>query len=237
MTKRSLLISVFAAVAIAAPASADWTGFYVGIHAGGVWGDVDWQNVSNASGGDIDFVAPQTISQSADGVLGGAQLGYNFQMTNWLFGVDVSGSGLDFDETTRNTNAGAGNDEFVSSEIEWLVTAAARVGWTWRDSVVFVKGGYATANVNTRHDDSSGGTDGYTGFYATDETHNGWMAGAGLEHEIGEHTSVGLEYNYIDLGNQDHSGITTPGADLVVNDIDVQVHTVTARLNYHFNPF
>lgn len=233
MTKHALLATVFAFGAIAAPASAgDWTGFYVGLHAGGAFGDTDWANVSNGSGGEIDFVAPQTISQSVDGVLGGAQLGYTFQMTNWLFGVEVTGAGLDYDETELNLNAP--DTETVSSEIEWLVTAAARLGWAFGDSALYLKGGYAGANLNTSHVDLPGGD---ANAYTTDETHNGWMAGAGLEHEIGEHTSVALEYNYIDLGNQDHTGILTGGGTTVVNDMDVQMHTVTARLNYHFNPF
>lgn len=234
MTKHALLATVFAFGAIAAPASAgDWTGFYVGLHAGGAFGDTDWTNVSNTTPGGvgtkIDFTPGQTISQSVDGVLGGGQLGYNFQMTNWLFGIELTGAGLDYDETTLNTNPGDTN-EFVTSEINWLASAAARLGWTWNDSLVYLKGGYAVGDVDTSHVDPG------LKSYATSETQNGWLAGAGLEHEIGEHVSVGLEYNYVDLGNQDHSALVN-GGGTIVNDIDVQLHTVTARLNYHFNPF
>lgn len=237
MTKHALLATVFAFGAIAAPASAgDWTGFYVGLHAGGAFGDTDWTNVTDGSGAVLDLNPTQTLPQSVDGVLGGAQLGYNFQMTNWVFGIDLSGSGLDYDETTSNPNAG-GAEEFGASEIEWLASAAARLGWSWQDSLFYLKGGYAVGNVNTSFVDPGAGGDASADSYSTEETHNGWLAGAGFEHEIGEHTSVGLEYNYVDLGSQDHTGLTVGGAATMVNDIDVQLHTVTARLNYHFNPF
>lgn len=96
--------------------------------------------------------------------------------------------------------------------------------------MLYLKGGYAGASVNADHVDPS------VTAYSTDETHSGWMAGLGLERQIGDNVSLGVEYNYIDLGNQDHTGVAT-GGGTVVNDIDVQMHTVTARLNWHFNPF
>jgi outer membrane immunogenic protein len=222
---------VFAAsLGAQAAAAGDWSGVYIGGHVGGAFGDVDWTNVSNASTGDMDLTPGETISQEPDGILGGAQLGYNLQFTNWLVGIELSGSALDFDDTTSNPNTAP--EEYVTSELEWLATAAARFGWTWQDSLFYLKGGYAAGKVNTSHIDPGAGEDGVADSYSTDETHSGWVAGAGLEHQIGDGVSIGLEYNYIDLGSQDHSGITVGGGDLVVNDIDVQLHTITARLNW-----
>ena len=234
MTKQALLASAIAVAALALPANAGtWNGFYIGLNAGGAFGDTDWTNVSNTTPGGgaapINFTVGQTIGQSPEGVLAGGQIGYNFQMSNWLFGVELTGATLDYDETTLNTNPGDTN-EFVSSEINWLATAALRAGWTWNDSLLYLKGGYAMSKVNTDHIDP------FNTSYSTDEDHNGWLAGAGLEHQIGDNVSVGLDYTYIDLGNQDHSGAAT-GGGTVVNDIDVTVQTVTARLSYHFNPF
>lgn len=233
MTKQMLLASVFAVGALTLPASAgSWNGFYIGLNAGGAFGDTDWTNVSNGTGGatTIDFDPGETISQSVDGVVAGGQIGYNYQMSNWLFGIELTGETLDYDETTVNNNGDP--TEFVSSEINWLATASLRAGWTWDDSVVYLKGGYAMSKVNTDHVDPPGGAT----RYSTDEDHGGWIAGAGVEHQIGDNVSLGLEYNYIDLGNQDHTGVAT-GTGTVVNDIDVTLQTVTARLSYHFNPF
>jgi outer membrane immunogenic protein len=228
MIKRAVLASAFAVGVMAAPAAAqDWTGFYIGLHVGGAFGDTEWTNVTNGSVGEIDFAPGQSFDHEPDGVLGGAQIGYNFQMTNWLFGLEVTGAGLDYDETTLNPNAP--DVEITTSEIEWLATAAARVGWTWQECLLYLKGGYATGNLQTTHVDPPGGD---ANAYATDETHHGWVGGAGFEHQIGERASVGIEYNYIDLGEQDHTGVLTGGGTTVVNDMDVQIHTVTARLNW-----
>lgn len=237
MTKTALLASCALVSMLAAQSAlaAEWTGFYIGAHAGGAFGDTDWTNVLDDSGGVMDLDPGESVNQEPDGVLGGVQLGFDYQMTNWLFGIELSGSGLDYDDTTLNPNAG-GTEEYVSSEIEWLASAALRLGWTWQDSLFYLKGGYATGDVNASHVDPSNAVDASIDSYSTEETHGGWLAGAGIAHQIGERVSVGIEYNYVDLGEQDHTGVTVLGADTVVNNIDVQLHTVTARLNWHFNP-
>lgn len=61
----------------------NWSGFYVGAHAGGSWGD---NKFSDRIGG-ID-VAEFT----AHGYLLGAQLGYNWQMGPWVLGAELEGS-------------------------------------------------------------------------------------------------------------------------------------------------
>jgi outer membrane immunogenic protein len=213
--------------------AAEWTGFYIGLHVGGASGDIDWTNVSEDTGY-IDLLPGDELALSPDGVLGGAQIGYNFALTNFLFGIEGTFAGMDFDDSAENPWTTPG-DEFVESNIDWLGTAAARLGFMSGDTLFYVKGGWAVAEVNTYHEDHDGGRQ---GFYETAETHNGWVAGAGIEHAIAQDVSVALEYNYIDLGEQEHSGIaTTPPWDgPVVNDVEAQLHTGTVRLNWHFNP-
>ncbi|MCE9523307.1 MAG: outer membrane beta-barrel protein [Alphaproteobacteria bacterium] len=158
MLNRTLLASgLVVASLLAVPASAgNWNGFYVGLHAGGATGDIDWTNVSNNEPAtSLDFITGQSINQSVEGVLGGAQVGYNFQMSDWVFGIELAGSSLDFDETSSNPNTG-GSDEVVSSEMQWLGTAALRLGYSAMDSLLYLKGGYATAKINTDHFDPIG---------------------------------------------------------------------------------
>ncbi len=223
MTKHALLASIFAVTALAAPASAGFGGLYVGGHVGGVWGDVDTDTVS--SGGTNGFYSvPASSSLSPSGVLGGAQLGYNFEFSNWVFGAELSGSALSLDE------AAVYGDDLYSVEAEWLGIAALRAGWIWNQrSLVYLKGGYAGAKIQTRDID----TVAPVGITSTDETHNGWMAGIGFEHMISSDVSFAVEYNYIDVGNQDHVAIPTSGGT-ITTDVDAQLHAVTARLNWHF---
>ncbi len=219
MTKQTLLACVFFFGAAIAPASADWTGLYVGGHVGGIWGDIDtttspapaWFDGDNA-----DF--------GPSGVLAGGQIGYDFQFSTWVVGIELSGSTMDLEEVR------AISDDRYSAELEWLGIAALRAGWNMNQrSLVYLKGGYATGSVQTRDVDTNGA--GGTGAFSTDEMHGGWMAGAGFEHRLSPDVSAGVEYNYIDLGNQDHIAVS---GGTISNDIDVQVHAVTVRLNWHF---
>ena len=210
----------------------DWTGFYVGANVGGAFGDVDITGVSEATGY-VNITPGQVFKFSPDGVLGGGQFGYNYQMNDWLFGVELEGHGMDFDDAIGVP----GSSDVLSVESEWGATASARLGFILAaNSLLYVKGGYAAGDVKTSYLDTSG-TTATTGLLETSETHQGFILGAGLEHMIGDNVSFGLEYNYIDLGDKDHSGIASgAGGGPVVNNVDVQVHTVTARLNWHWNP-
>lgn len=238
MKKRALLASGLAGAAIiAAPAmnmddpamAAEWNGFYIGAHVGGLTGDVDLTNVSDATLY-FDLSPGGTMQYSPDSVLGGVQLGYNFQMSQWVFGIELSGSGLDFDETQP---VPGGDNDIMTLEMEWLATAAARLGFAWDDALLYVKGGYAAGNVKTHQTDTCCAPS-TIGFFDTDETHNGFIIGGGGEYAISRDVSIAVEYNYIDLGETDHSAIASgPGGGLVVNNIQPTLHTVTARINWH----
>ena len=72
----------------------DFNGAYLGAHAGGAWGDVE---VRDTTGG----VTPGPFSYDVDGAFGGGTIGYNFQFSNVVLGVegdlgymDASGGGV-----------------------------------------------------------------------------------------------------------------------------------------------
>ena len=79
-----------------------WTGFYVGAHIGGVWGDEDDDLSDNfpgsgTGGGGGGGGCPQTCADSfsMSGVIGGVHAGYNWQIDQWVLGVEG-----DFDGTS-----------------------------------------------------------------------------------------------------------------------------------------
>jgi outer membrane immunogenic protein len=231
MTKKLLLASIglgFALVsATPALAAGPWTGIYLGGHAGGTWGDVDTTKVGET--GSVffdDFANGSTFDFSPNGVLGGAQIGYLYQMNNLVFGIEVSGSFSDYDSTQLHNW-----DDVKSVSSDWNAAATLRAGWAFGNSLAYIKGGYAMADLEHGSVDTSGGD---TGFYESSENHDGWTAGGGFEHMISSDVSLGLEYDYYDFGNKDHVG--TVGAATITHDIDLTLHTVTARLNWHFNP-
>lgn len=228
MKKRTLIASIFAFGLAAVPASADWGGLYVGVHAGGAWGDTDITTRSNTTNGFWEVLNGDSFTVDRGGVLGGAQLGYDYAFSNWVVGLELAGSMGDLDQTIFLTT-----DDQFSVETNWIASASLRAGYLVRpNALVYLKGGFAAGEVETREVDISGGL---LGRFATSETHSGWLAGVGIEHAISSDLSFAVEYNYIDLGNQDHNGVAfSPAGGAVVNDVDGQSHAVTARLNWHF---
>ena len=60
-----------------------WTGFYIGAHVGGAWSS---EKVTDKND---DFLRPgASLSNDANGVFGGGQIGYNWQHGNLVFGVE-----------------------------------------------------------------------------------------------------------------------------------------------------
>ena len=54
----------------------NWTGFYVGAHVGYGWADF------------IDTFAGVTASVSPAGFIYGGQVGFNYQIGSWVFGIE-----------------------------------------------------------------------------------------------------------------------------------------------------
>jgi outer membrane immunogenic protein len=78
----------------AGPRPFNWTDFYVGGNLGHGWGASSGSETFVDSGTGV-LVNSLTNKFSMDGVIGGAQIGYNWQNSRWVFGVetDIQGSG------------------------------------------------------------------------------------------------------------------------------------------------
>src|SRR3954453_12659895 len=71
----------------------NWAGFYVGGHVGGAWSEEQWTNTSNTTAfGDLS--PGQGFRQRGSGAFGGGQIGYNWQASNYMFGLESTISGL-----------------------------------------------------------------------------------------------------------------------------------------------
>ena len=82
------------APALIAAAAYDWSGFYLGVHAGYTFGEDDnisttgqaAANIANVAGG----ARPGFVRHDRDGFIGGGQAGYNWQLTpNWVMGLET----------------------------------------------------------------------------------------------------------------------------------------------------
>lgn len=217
---------------VKAPAYAEplfnWTGFYVGGHLGGAWTNQQWINSANTTlFGDL---APgEGFRQRGSGIMGGAQIGYNWQANNFVFGLEGTISGLNNKGTVVNTVFGAGDDVF-SWRTNVLATIVGRAGFAVNNNLFYAKGGYAGANNRLSVSDTvpvtgSGG-----------QTHwaNGWTVGAGWEYGITPNWIVGVEYNYAAFVSQSYQLAGTAAGTYTFDAKPRDLQWAVVRASYKF---
>ncbi|MCX5514944.1 porin family protein [Kaistia algarum] len=201
-----------APAAVIAPVVFDWTGFYAGVHAGGGWGDYN-TNVGTYT----------DVLGSASGALGGAQIGYNYQINQFVIGAqtDLAYTGI---QTTRDGYTGLAYIN-AKAQTNWLGSTTVRAGFAADTWLFYAKGGLAYGQVEA----SAGVTSGplYASWSST-KWATGWTAGAGVEKAFTKNVTGFLEYDYYDLGNI--GGWTSVGA----TSVDLTTNVVKAGINYKF---
>lgn len=185
------------APAYAPPAMFNWTGLYLGLNAGYGWADADFGN--------------------ADGFLGGAQIGYNWQGVGspWVFGLEADIQATDMDASA--TAAGI----TATGKINGFGTIRGRIGYAWDRAMIYGTGGVAFTRTELSL------TNGVTTISDKDWS-TGWTLGAGLEYAFWNRWSAKLEYLYVDAGD---TTLTLAGVP-VTGDYNFSV--VRAGLNYRF---
>lgn len=216
---------VYKAPIVAAPYN--WNGFYVGGHIGGAWSNVDASDPTGA----IFAPAGSTIGLDGRGLLGGGQVGYNWQTGHWLLGVQG-----DFAWTGINVST---VDPFLATttlsyKTDWIGMATARAGYAWDNWLLYVKGGaawvhssYSIADSRVRIGVNASG----------DDTRTGWIAGGGLEYGLTPNWTLFAEYDYIGLGTHGvtMTGTTTAGAAVsVAADVKQNISIVKGGVNFKF---
>ncbi|HEX2654632.1 MAG TPA: outer membrane protein [Xanthobacteraceae bacterium] len=224
-----------------APVSS-WQGFYVGGNIGYGWGNGRASN-SSLTQGAVTFLDPSTLNTDPDGVIGGGQIGYNWQMGSLVTGleVDIQGSGIKGSNTKAPFTAGGvptvGSSLSFNERISWFGTVRGRLGFTATPSLLlYATGGLAYGEVK----DSANVHFAASGDFpaSVSKTKAGWTAGAGGEWMFAPNWSAKIEYLYVDLGNQSASVSTAAvigfGATPINYDWKNQDHIVRAGVNYHF---
>ena len=205
-----------------APALADsWSGFYVGLQAGGNWGDADV---------DMDRAGTKVFSKSLDpdGWNGGIYAGYNWLLTdNWLVGVEGDWSYVDADDKAGVLRFGVNLGDTYKVEQDWDASLRLRAGKVIDDTwMPYVTGGVAWAKVKGTYDFVGVGSD------SDSQTMTGWTIGAGIEMKIDENWHARIQYRYTDYGDDDFTH-NIGGTDYKAN-IDYNTHMVQVGISYRF---
>jgi len=217
-------------------AGVDWSGVYIGAHAGYGGGMKDWEST-----GPGDFVAR--------GPLVGGQIGINKQLGSFVFGLELDGSWADIKGTSVSNFGGPAFGPIIesraASKIDSLVTFAGRAGIAADRWFVFAKGGITAAHE--KHDfrinvDAivGGAVVTQTANLSGSETRYAPMLGFGAEYALAGPWSILAEYNYhhFGVGASRMAGVTNIGVAATPTAanvrIDQAIHVAKLGVNYRF---
>jgi outer membrane immunogenic protein len=213
----------YAKAPVAPIAAYNWSGFYLGVNAGGASSRNCW-DVNNILG----FPGPDTAEgcHNATGALVGGQAGYRWQSGNWVFGLEAQGDWANL----KGSNTSLFLAPLVNqTRIDALGLFTGQVGYAWNNVLWYVKGGAAVTHA--KYDGLLGGVV----FDSASETRWGGSVGTGIEFGFAPNWSVAIEYDHLFMGRR-NIGFTFAG--LGINDridrIKQDVDMGTVRLNYTF---
>ena len=226
---------------VAAPFT--WSGFYIGVHAGVGWGKNQWRDfydplnpTSSLPGPDADY--------RVQGAIAGGQIGFNWQVDWAVFGIEADASWAHIKGDGNNDPAtvvgpsGTGcldQGDPCRSKIDSLGTITGRFGVAFDRTLLYVKGGAAW--VHEKH--TVGFTDlafpasSYSG--TTSKTLWGWTIGGGAEFAVSPNWSAKIEYNYIDLRDEQFTFTFSPPQFFgAAGTLEQQLHVIKLGVNYRF---
>lgn len=215
----------------------DWTGVYAGVQLGGAFGDTGTFALSPFTPALQGAFAPGFSSDFDNSIIGGASLGYDWQINNFVVGgvIDFNFTDLNDKQIGRSLTPATYT---VSRELDMLATLRARAGYLATDSLlIYATGGLAYGDVDFGY--SQPGSAAVTTTTGGQKDDFGYTVGAGVEAKLTEKISIGAEYLYTNLGGNDFRanlvggpfGAGTTGRG---TDGDFDFHTVQVKLNYRF---
>jgi opacity protein-like surface antigen/outer membrane receptor protein involved in Fe transport len=222
-----------------------WTGFYLGANVGYGMGKYRTDALFSDQIGANIFAT--SSSDVASGFLGGAQSGYNWQLRNWVGGIETDVQFVDrgaspifvCPATACNPFGPVGAALDQGFKMQWFATLRGRFGVTLTpDILLYATGGGAFAEIVPAGTVSSfdpTGAAAITNFY-TLHTKAGWTAGAGIEAHLGGAWTAKVEYLHLDFGTVSSTAVNDVGSPLIVVDLNSRIteNIVRVGLNYKF---
>jgi outer membrane immunogenic protein len=155
-----------------APRFSTWTGCYGGVHVGWGWGA--YQQTLN----DGNVVPADT---QASGAVFGGQIGCDYQVSNFVLGVQGMLSGTSITDTGFDSVS----DDTNRPKTDALGSVTGRLGMTLGNNwLPYIKGGWGY-----RHE-----RDDWTGGHLTSFDQGGWTFGGGLEYMLTPQWSLFADY-------------------------------------------
>jgi len=184
----------------------NWTGFYVGVNGGGVWGRTDPGYFDGTSF--VSSIASQNQQAGApdfdnSGGLAGGQIGYLTEFGKLVIGLEASFDWMKLNGSTSTTGSyvafpaiNFSFNETVNSD--WLALFTARAGWDMGIWYPYITGGLAVAHLKFASSyTNTNGTPGTSGAGSFEQVRTGPTIGGGLEWRFDNHWSLRGEYLFM----------------------------------------
>jgi high affinity Mn2+ porin len=219
-----------------AKADSDWTGLYVGAHAGIADGYSGW--TATQPGGAPNISGSLDLFRAYDGFtgagshFGGLQAGYNYELrSHVVIGVEADVSFPSTFSASQDFTSPAIGAATYSDTVEMFGTVRGRVGYDVGHWLYYVTGGLAwTYDQFNRTEIIAGAAGGPPPgtVEAVFAGRVGWTVGGGVEAPVAPGWSVKAEYLYAQFGN---TAVAFPlGGQSFTSDLSM--HEVRVGLNY-----
>jgi outer membrane immunogenic protein len=261
----------------APPPPYDWSGLYIGKNIGGTSGDFHFDGFHEDVDAGTQFHrtrdfmifggTPLTTgfdipsrSKRDGSIIGGSQIGYNFQFGHVVIGVegDIERTSVRSDEeflgagtgTLVSFGAGVTADTQLhimrTAEQDWNASARLRLGWAWNRVLIYATGGgvWSDLTIYSRDIASTTFNDAVLGFVGhVRDTHasrdngmvSGWTAGGGIEFAASDFITLALEYRHNAFDERDRDFHAQNNIFPGRSNVDLDTDQVLAKMNVNFS--
>lgn len=248
----------------------NWQGLYLGAHAGYTSSDSDDDETlvfdTNLDGGFGDTIRtaaganafspgfcggaatsslPATgCRETDDGFEFGARLGYDWRFGNFVVGPVVEIARTNVKDSVAAFSTTPAQYTF-ERKLKGLAAIRLRGGYAFGDNLIYATGGYAQGDVDHGFDTTNTAN---TFVLRGDDKASGYQVGGGYERQIAPQVTLGLEYIYTKLDDDDFTvrsqgpvAATNPfvivnpaGSDLRRSNEDLAYHSFRITTAYRF---
>jgi len=173
------------APAFIAPAPVySWTGFYIGADIGGGWSELNSTTVAGAA-----------FNSSAAGVVGGGRIGYNYQINQFVIGLEGDFYGTGIGQTKYFPSI----DATVNTSQNWLASINGVAGFAIDRTLLYVIGGVAWADASSAF--TPGASYNGAANFTVSHTYTGYDIGGGVAYAFTPNWIGHVEYRHYGFGS------------------------------------
>lgn len=233
-----------------------WTGIYLGGQIGYAWGSGNLHYTLFDPTG-TGTILSTGVGGTPSGVIGGAHVGYNYQINQWVIGLEGSVDGTSLSNTVAASFpalfSGSAITANTSANIQGSIRG--RLGVAWDRALIYATGGVAFGGFdtnysfigNTNGNPAINGGGAIFGSNSISNTRVGWTVGGGIDYAVTNNWSIFAEYRYTNFGTISAPGLaaaafatgTAPGlvSAAINSNRTINQNQVQVGFSYKFDTF